>query len=461
MKVITILLASLSLSTSAFSQKLVKDYWDSGKTKLQAEYYEDANGKSNSTYKCYFYEGGLYMNGQLKNNYPIGKWTEYYPDGKIHYIKIHTSTGNFNTGVINGKIISYYENGKTIRYEKNLKDGDPVGEYKEYDVNGTLTTEGNYVNGVLERIGESKRIYDEEQAFKENETLRIKKDEYNKIISEADKAFEFKEYKKALELYQLASSQLENEKYPIDKISEMIEKFNTSSVFISDYSKNQYDTLNNDFKTLKSDFKVKTILSEYNTVKYIMDVWCDCKQPWNEKNPRDCSKNCFRVNKGFYEPYQIAITEAFFKYEDALELEKENASKLYIRFAFKGTEYLFTTYDKTTFLNNLKVAKENFELSKSLKINYLKAIENKVSITNLNKQNKKKTLLKKYFIVYENLFTKINAYAGLAETHSFLQALNSVSDKVVALYSQDTEVIEKKLKEAETSEQIQTIILGQ
>jgi hypothetical protein len=112
-------------------------------------------------------------------------------------------------------------------------------------------------------------------------------------------------------------------------------------------------------------------------------------------------------------------------------------------------------------LNNLKETKENFELSKSLKTNYLKALENKVNITNLNEQNKKKTLLKKYLIVYEDLISKINAYPGLSETISLLQSLNSISDKVVGLYSQETKDLEKKLKDAETSEQIQAVLLGQ
>ena len=112
-------------------------------------------------------------------------------------------------------------------------------------------------------------------------------------------------------------------------------------------------------------------------------------------------------------------------------------------------------------MNNLKVVKENFQLSKSVKTNYLKALENKVNITNLNEQNKKKTLLNKYLIVYEDLISKINAYTGLTETISLLQSLNSISDKVVALYSQDTKEMEKKLKDAETSDQIQAIIIGQ
>jgi replicative DNA helicase len=70
-------------------------------------------------------------------------------------------------------------------------------------------------------------------------------------------------------------------------------------------------------------------------------------------------------------------------------------------------------------------------------------------------------LFKKYLIVYTDLIAKINAYSGLVEATALLKSLNAVSDKVVGLYSEETKDLEKKLKAAETTEQIQTIILGQ
>ena len=651
MKVIIILLASLSLSISAFSQKLVKTYWDSYNTKIQSEYYENANGIANGAVKRYFYDGGIFMQGTFKDNYPIGKWTEYYPSGKIHKIKTYTTPGYADFTVRDGKVISYYEDGKTIEREGNIKDGEYDGEYKEYNKDGTLTTEGKYVNGVLERTGESKRIYgeqqaaplangwtktnldvstyrngdsipqvqdqvawaklttgawcytnndpsngtkygklynwyavidprglapkgyhiptdkewttltqsvgaenlaggkmkatgtqdwygpntgatnesgfsglpggirkyndekdnfyrrsygywwssdyavsrkldylsayiiretmdmrdglsvrcvksDEQQVLKEEEALRMKKDESNKTIQEADKAYEVKDYKKALELYQSASFWLWNEKYPKDRIFEIIEKFQINSKFISDFGKSEYNTFAKDFNTLKADFKTKSVkaystaTSTYNEQTPIGFNSCSCVEPWNEKNAENAI-GCFEKNKEFYEPYQRAITETFFKYKAALEKEKENANKLDVIVKFENNEYKFTTYEKTTFLNNLKVAKDNFELSKSFKTNYLKAIESKTNITNLNGQNKKNTLFKKYLIVYTDLIAKINAYPGLVEATVLLKSLNAVSDKVVGLYSEETKDLEKKLKDAEASEQIQTIIVGQ
>jgi hypothetical protein len=254
------------------------------------------------------------------------------------------------------------------------------------------------------------------------------------------------------------------------KIAEMIETFHTNSKFFSEYIKSQNDTLVNDFNTLKADFKIKSI-KEYNRYTYAYEDKrprstsagyrdCNCIEPWNEQNTESALK-CFDLNKEFYEPYQRAITEAFLKYDEALTKEETNVKKSDVSFYFEKTNNQFYTYNKATFLNNLKVVKENFELSKSVKTYYLKAIENKVNITNLNEQNKKKTLLKKYLLVYEDLIAKINAYTGLTETISLLKSLNTISDKVVALYSQETKDMESKLKEADTAEQIQAIILGQ
>lgn len=474
MKIIAVLIASLALTINAFAQKLVKTYWDYSKTKLQAEYFTDAYGTKNGSFKGYSEYGGILMQGVFKDGAPIGKWIENYSDGKLHLIKIYETSGYVNLDVKDGKIISYYENGKTIKYERNFRNGELDGDCKEYDESGTLIKEGKYVNGIFERTGESKRIYDEEQEQqkqlrKEQEEAALIKntEEYKNIIPEADKAFVAKDYNKALQLYKSASDLMGNEKYPKDKISEMLETFHSNSKFFQEYIKSQYDTLANDFKTQKADFKIKNV-KEYNKYTYVYDdkrpkeasYNCSCVEPWNEQYANNALK-CFEINKEFYEPYQRAITEEFFKYDESLTKEETNVKRSGGSFYFENTNNQFFTYDRTTFLNNLKVAKENFELSKSIKTYYLKAIENKVNITNLNEQNKKKTLLKKYLIVYEDLISKINAYPGLTETISLLKSLNSISDTVVGLYSQETKDMEKKLKDVETSEQIQAIIIGQ
>ncbi len=459
-----------ALTINAYSQKLVKEYYDWGKTKIKKEYYTDAYGTLNGSFKAYSEYGGIMKQGQCKNDGPIGKWIENYDNGKLHYIKIYDTPGTNDFQVKDGKIISYYEDGKTIKYERNFKNMELDGVWKEYDEKGIITKEGKYVNGVFEPTGITKIKYDEEQEKeKQRQAIILLKnvEEYKNIIPEADKAFVAKDYKKALELYKTASELMVNEKYPKDKISEILETYHTNSKFFSEYIKSQYDTLINDFKAQKADFKIKSV-KEYNKYTYAYDdkrpkeasYNCNCVEPWNEQYANNALK-CFEINKEFYEPYQRAITEAFFKYDEALSKEETNVKRSGGSFYFENTNNQFYTYDKTTFLNNLKVAKDNFEFSKSVKTNYLKAVENKVNITNLNEQNKKKTLLKKYLIVYDDLISKINAYPGLTETISLLKSLNSISDKVVGLYSQETKDMEKNLKDAETSEQIQAIILGQ
>lgn len=489
MKIITILLASLVISINAFSQKLVRTYYDYRKTKIQTEYYTNAYGVKNGVFKGYSEYGGILLQGSLKDGAAIGKWIENYQDGKLQCVKTYNTPGlGLGFGMNDGQIIEYYEDGKTIKSEKNYKNQEYDGDYKIYDENGTLTLEGKYVNGVLKLSEEFQRIYDEKQEKqkqlkREEEAATLKKntEEYKKNILIADKSLEEKDYIKALRWYKSASKLLEKEKYPKDRISEMKETLLTNSKFFDQYFKN--DTVFNDFNMLKADFKIK-IVKEYNKITYVYDVksprvnpddYCNCQEPWGldpqYENNKRIALNCFKINKEFYEPYQIAITEAYFKYSEALWQEKGKYDDSDVSYDFTEGEDGYNsfdykkanlhTYDKTTFLNNLKETKENFELSKSLKTNYLKALENKVNITNLNEQNKKKTLLKKYLIVYEDLISKINAYPGLSETIPLLQSLNSISDKVVGLYSQETKDLEKKLKDAETLEQIQAVLLGQ
>ena len=469
MKII-LTITMFALTINAYSQKLVKEYYDWGKTKIKREYYTDAYGTLNGSYKAYSEYGGIMKQGQCKNDGPIGKWIENYDNGKLHYIKIHDTPGTYDFQVKDGKIISYYEDGKNIKYERKFKHMELDGVWKEYDEKGIVTKEGKYVNGVFEPTGTTKIKYDEEQEKeKQRQAIILLKnaEEYKNIIPEADKAFVAKDYKKALELYKSASDLMVTEKYPKDKITEILETYHTNSKFFSEYIKSQYDSLINDFKTQKGDFKIKSV-KEYNKYTYAYDdkkpkqasYNCNCVEPWNEQYADNALK-CFEMNKEFYEPYQRAITEAFFKYDEALTKEETNVKRSGGSFYFENTNNQFYTYDKNTFLANLKEANSNYELGKSVRVLYNSAIDKKNQITTLNDQNKKKTLLKKYIIVYEDLIAKSNAYTSLTETIKVLNTLSTLSDKVITSYSQDTKELESKLKEVETSEQIQAILLGQ
>ena len=88
MKILIFLLASFAFSTSAFSQKLVKTYWDYYNTKIQSEYYTDAYGKMVGTFKGYSQYGGILMQGSYKDGAPIGKWTENYDSAFLGNVEL-------------------------------------------------------------------------------------------------------------------------------------------------------------------------------------------------------------------------------------------------------------------------------------------------------------------------------------------------------------------------------------
>ena len=460
----------LALTINAYSQKLVKEYYDWAKTKIKREYYTDAYGTLNGSYKAYSEYGGIMKQGQCKDDGPIGKWIENYDNGKLHYIKIYDTPGTYDFQVKDGKIISYYEDGKTIKYERNFKNLELDGVWKEYDEKGIITKEGKYVNGIFEPTGITKIKYEEEQEKQkqlEAEKLLKNAEEYKKIIPEADTAFLAKDYGKALELYKSASDLLVNEKYPKDKISEIIETYHTNSKFFSEYIKSQYDSLVADFNSIKQNFKIKSI-KEYNQYTYKYEdknpktvsgypYDCDCKNPWNEKNYSTTSK-CFELNKGFYEPYQIAITEYCNKFNEALDKEESSVKQSKSSFNFNDTNNTFYAYDKDKFLSNISIAKKNYEKAKLMMALAIKFNEKSKQIETLNSQNKKKTLFNKYSLVLQDYQTKYNAYPGLDESIKILNESIAFFDKVISLYSVETKDLEKQLKDAETVEQIKTII---
>lgn len=470
MKII-LTITMFALTFNAYSQKLVKEYYDWAKTKIKREYYTDAYGTLNGSYKAYSEYGGIMKQGQCKNDGPIGKWIENYDNGKLHYIKIHDTPGTYDFQVKDGKIISYYEDGSTIKYERNFKNMELDGVWKEYDENGIITKEGNYVNGIFEPTGITKLKYDEElEKEKQRQEIILLKnaEEYKNIIPEADKAFVAKDYKKALDLYKSASILMVNEKYPQDKISEIIETYHTNSKFFTEYIKSQYDSLNKDFKEQTAGFKIK-IIKEYNQYSHKYEdkdlisirgypYDCDCKTPWNETDYSIIEK-CFKSNKVFYEPYQIAITDNFFKIDKVLGNEENAVKRSSVNnFEFNRTRHSFYTYDKFLFLKNIDDAKVEYNKAKSLMNLALKFEEKIKQIENLNKENKKKALFNKYTIVLNDFQAKYNAYLNIDECIKVLNEANLILDKVISLYSNDTKEIEKQLKSAETVEQIKSII---
>jgi antitoxin component YwqK of YwqJK toxin-antitoxin module len=484
MKQLTILLAILTLSTISFSQKLVKTYWDYRETKIQSEYYTDAYGNKNGSYKGYSEFGGILLQGTFKNNAPIGKWLEYYLDGKLHFIKIYTTPGNMNFDVIDGKIISFYGDGKTIEYERNFRNYELDGEVKEYNRNGTLIKEGKYVNGVFERTGESKRIYDEEQMLlkqkqkEQDDAIKKKNTElYYNIIPEADKAVLEKNHSKALKLYKSASELMENENYPKEKISELIKIQQSNSEFIKNYLRQQRDSLYKEFEMQSKEFKLIVIelpninmsqLSDENVYKeylkkqsYEVELEKMKENPcWKEYNWKN-AQQCFASHRSFYETSLIAYIEVYLKYKEALFNEESKVNESGFIFNYDNVNHQFYTYDPNTLITNLKGVKNNYELGKSIKLLYNKTKENKIQIINLNEENKKKTLMQKYMIIYEDFVSKYNTSQNLIETITLITNINNISNKVISYYSQNTKDLEKKLKDTESIDQIKLILLGQ
>jgi hypothetical protein len=246
-----ILLISLVLSLNAFSQKLVKTYWDWSKKKLQAEFYTDAYGTRNGTFKGYSEYGGLLMQGVLKDNLPVGKWIENYTNGKLHFIKFHDTPGYSSMDVKDGKIISYYENGKTIKYERNFKNGELDGVWKVFDENGVLIEEDSYINGESEK--RRKRIESEKIEYDLKEKERKEKENaqnYKNYVSFAENYLIKKNYNEAKRYFLMASELSSDKTYFIDKIKEInagIEKTAHAKAKF-DLQVKQIDSLYNEFK---------------------------------------------------------------------------------------------------------------------------------------------------------------------------------------------------------------------
>ncbi|MDR0543095.1 MAG: hypothetical protein LBH19_12910 [Dysgonamonadaceae bacterium] len=115
-----------------------------------------------------------YMNAGFADGYAEGKW-EYYKYNVLSEVK------NYSKGYLNGEVISYYGDGKTVKnkatvkngkvdgpvyrysqdgrleYEKGMKDGIDDGPERRYDESGKVIAETIYKNGKAE--GKSFAIY--------------------------------------------------------------------------------------------------------------------------------------------------------------------------------------------------------------------------------------------------------------------------------------------------------------
>ena len=257
-------------------------------------------------------------------------------------------------------------------------------------------------------------------------------------------------------------------------IGPLIEKYRNYINFFNKYIPLLQDSISADFDSIQEYLKIK------NEKKFF-------RYPWDEMNAKLALQN-LEENKEFYEPYQIAIMESYFEFINVIENEIDaiNNSNL-IRIHFNDSIYTFNTYDKQIFLENISHAapiKENYNKAKimmNLALKFNKNIEQFVMIKEENEKgkeslfgdiqllnvdinSKKKTLEEKIDIVLSDYQNKYNSYKNyphisIDECNNILIEANSFIEKAILLYSTDKKNLEKKLKKAETIEQIKAIII--
>lgn len=477
----------MALTINVHSQKLNKEYYDWAKTKIKREYYSDAYGTLNGPYKAYSEYGGIMKQGQCKDDGPIGKWIENYDNGKLRYIKIYDTPGTYDFQVKDGKIIAYYEDGKTIKYERNFRNMNLDGDWKEYNEKGELTKEGKYVNGVFEPTGITKKQYEEEQEKKkqiEAENLLKKAQEYKATLLEAENALQNKNYMTALQLFRSGAELMPNENYPAEKIAEIKKTLHKNSAFFTDFYKTQYDSLKLDKMYYSSSIPVRKTghypgwdVMKYGKITYavfnnnnrIYPLKVD--QPWEsidtersdvryDDESADWVLNDLNSNKAFYTPIQMLVTESFVNYHMALQKEKAKIRDSELEYSYEYNQPLYS-YDKDLFVKSITPAKNSYLMVKSLVDLEGRMLNKKAQIETLNKSNKKKTLYNKTQIVLNDYISLISEIPDIQVQNDNLKKINSFLDKVITAYSEDTKELESKLKNAETSDQIQAIILGQ
>ncbi|HSP87390.1 MAG TPA: toxin-antitoxin system YwqK family antitoxin [Ignavibacteriaceae bacterium] len=102
--------------------------------------YDFVNGKKHGSFKIYYENGNLEMEGQIKENKNDGHWKYYYQDGTLE------SEGNFANDLIEGKWSWFYPTGKikeTAEYKNGLREGNTI----VYDEDGKIISEKMYKMG--------------------------------------------------------------------------------------------------------------------------------------------------------------------------------------------------------------------------------------------------------------------------------------------------------------------------
>ena len=131
-------------------------------------------GKRNGKGKEYFgYDDKLKFEGEYLNGKRNGKGKEYYIDGKLKFEGEYLNGQKWNVKGYNkeGKIWNGKGYNKSGNVEFEIKKG--KGEVQEYDYNGKIEYEGEYLNG--ERNGKCKEYFDNGRLAFEREYLNGKR----------------------------------------------------------------------------------------------------------------------------------------------------------------------------------------------------------------------------------------------------------------------------------------------
>jgi len=273
-------------------------------------------------------------------------------------------------------------------------------------------------------------------------------------------------------------------------VLQLIKQSSGRNDFFKKYFREQFISLENDLHYFTNSMGF-TVSSNYKTTRQadgtytggnIVEAWVngeskevfpfkgmenieDIGHPWQLKN-WEIAKVCFEKNKGIFNSAQIAVTEQYFQYYNFLKSEQEKANRSCKRFAgnvnSKYMDCYICLYDTNDMINALAPIKKQYEFSKTMITHEKNIYEKKKKIDLLNNQNMKKVLFTKYQVVSADFISKDENYVNVQTSLDNLISFNAFSDKVILLYSQDTKDLEKQLKkEAETVEQIKSIILGQ
>jgi antitoxin component YwqK of YwqJK toxin-antitoxin module len=117
-----------------------KTYHCNGRVKSEMNYREDRS----ATAKIYYESGILREEGTWKNNTWVGGYKYYYENGKPFYDFAFNQEGKRE-----GKQTYFHPNGNTM-YEGTWMDSKEAGIIREYHEDGSLKSEKNFQNGVLD-----------------------------------------------------------------------------------------------------------------------------------------------------------------------------------------------------------------------------------------------------------------------------------------------------------------------